>query len=329
MPLRDMLLIHLPRTFTRKVLAAVVGSLTTAALAGCGLGPGAAPAGVRVSITEDFGGKRLLALNAPKVGGAETVMRLLMRNTKVDTEYSGGFVSSINGHSEGHEYGKPFDWFYYVNGEEAEKGAAETTVHSGDRIWWDLHDWSQSQEVPAVVGSFPAPFTTGLGGKRLPVTIECARPHSSPCHEISHRLSALGVLAGFAALGTVGEASEANELKVQVGTWAQLADGPAAQAIERGPATGGVYVRILGDGSEFALLSKDGAVAEKLGAGSGLIAATRYSGSAPVWVVSGTDAKGVQRAADAFDAGSLDGHFAVAIPPSGAAGRVVAMPAGG
>lgn len=329
MPRRGMPNAQLPRTLSKRVLAAVAGSLAAAALAGCGLGPGAAPAGVRVSITEDFGSKSLLALNAPKVGGAETVMRLLMRNAKVSTEYGGGFVSSIDGHAEGHEYGRPLDWFYYINGEQAEKGAADTTVHSGDRIWWDLHDWSQSQEVPAVVGSFPAPFTTGLGGKRLPVTIECAKPHASPCHEISRDLSALGVVAGFAAPGTVGEASEANELKVQVGTWAQLADGPAAKAIEKGPATGGVYVRILDRGRVFALLGKDGAAAEKLGAGAGLIAATRYSGSAPVWVVSGTDAQGVQRAADAFDAASLDGHFAIAVAPAGAAGRVIAMPTGG
>ena len=40
------------------------------------------------------------------------------------------------------------DWFYYVNGIEAAAGAASTAVHRGDRIWWDLHDWSATDDDP-------------------------------------------------------------------------------------------------------------------------------------------------------------------------------------
>jgi Domain of unknown function (DUF4430) len=310
----------------RTLLAAAAGCLAAAALGGCGLGAGNAPSGTQVLVSEDFGAKRLLALSKPKVGGAETAMSLLMRNAKVETEYGGGFVSGIDGHSEGHAHGNALDWFYYVNGEEAQKGAAETVVRSGDRIWWDLHDWSQSEHIPAVVGSFPAPFLTGLGGKRLPVSIECAKPQSGPCRAVSHRFTSLGIVAGFAALGTVGELNEEDSLKVQVGTWSQLARGEAAQTIEKGPAGGGVYVRILHGGSELALLDRDGVAAQTLGAGAGIIAATRYQAAAPVWLVSGTDQAGVKRAAAAFDSASLDGHFAIAIAPEGSTGRVIALP---
>ena len=52
------------------------------------------------------------------------------------------------------------------------QGAASTKVHPGDHIWWDRHDWSQTDHVPAVVGSFPEPFLNGLGGKRLPIDPE-------------------------------------------------------------------------------------------------------------------------------------------------------------
>lgn len=280
-------------------------------------------------VTEGFGAKTVLSLSTPKVGGAETPMSLLMRNAKVGTEYGGGFVSSIDGHSEGHEYGKPLDWFYYVNGEEAEKGAADTVVHSGDHIWWDLHDWSQSEHIPAVVGSFPEPFLNGLGGKRLPVSIECASPQSAPCHAVSQRFSKLGIVAGFAAIGTVGEVSEEYSLKVLVGTWSQLAHTATAQTIDKGPATAGVYVRILDGGSQFALLGQDGVVARTLGAGAGMIAATRYARSSPEWIVTGTDQAGVQRAAAVFDSASLDGHFAIAIAPHGSSGEVVGLPVAG
>jgi hypothetical protein len=311
----------------RGLTAAVAGSLAAAALlAGCGLGAGAAPSGVKLSVTEDFGTKSLLTYSTPKVGGAETAMSLLMRNATVGTEYGGGFVSSIDGHSEGHEYGKPLDWFYYVNGEEAEKGAADTVVHSGDHIWWDLHDWSQSQHIPAVVGSFPEPFLNGLGGKRLPVSLECVQPQSVACHAISHKFTSLGIVAGFAALGTVGEATEEDGLKVIIGTWSQIAPTAAAQTIAKGPSVGGVYVRVLRGGDEFGLLNKDGVVAQKLGAGAGMIAATRYQGAAPIWVVTGTDAAGVKAAAEDFESSSLDGRFAIAIAPSGSASRVIGLP---
>jgi hypothetical protein len=96
-----------------------------------------------------------------------------MRNAHVSSRYAGGFVESVNGLAGGSEHGAPVDWFYFVNGVQAPKGAAATTVHPGDHVWWDLHDWSQTEQVPAVVGSFPEPFLNGLEGKRLPVRIEC------------------------------------------------------------------------------------------------------------------------------------------------------------
>ena len=34
-------------------------------------------------------------------------------------------------------------------------GRAGTSVHQGDRIWWDLHDWSATDSIPAVVGLVP------------------------------------------------------------------------------------------------------------------------------------------------------------------------------
>ena len=63
----------------------------------------------------------------------ETVMRLLQRNFEVETRYGGGFVQAIEGVGGGREGGRPVDWFYYVNGIEADKGAAERKRRAGDR----------------------------------------------------------------------------------------------------------------------------------------------------------------------------------------------------
>jgi Domain of unknown function (DUF4430) len=284
-------------------------------LAGCGLGAGPTPTGVRLDVTRDFGAIPQLSLRAPNSHGEETVMSLLERNASIATRYGGGFVESIDGHSGGHEGGEPLDWFYYVNGVQAPHGAAETNVHPGDRIWWDLHDWSQTEEVPAVVGSFPEPFLTGIEGERLPVRVECAEVAGPACRAVTARLHAAGITSSLAALGPAGE--EPDTLRVLVGTWAQVSGDPGAQALERGPAASGVYARPAASGQSIALLDTDGATVRTLSGDTGLITATRFTEQEPEWLITGTDAAGVQLAAGELREAVLHDRFAVAVTPTG------------
>ena len=60
-----------------------------------------------------------------------------------------------------------------MNGVESPVGAAAYSLHGGEAIWWDYRDWSAAMQVPAVVGSWPEPFTGGYEGKRRPVAVEC------------------------------------------------------------------------------------------------------------------------------------------------------------
>jgi hypothetical protein len=299
------------------LLSALMATLTAAGLlAGCGLGAGRAPSGVNLSVSSEFGATVLTQSSAPHVGGSETAMRLLMRNSTVTTRFGGGFVQSIDGRSGGQRRGQSIDWFYYVNGIEAPKGAADTVVHAGDSIWWDLHDWSQTEDVPAVVGSFPEPFLHGSEGKRLPVRVECAEVPGPPCHTVAARLRTLSVPA---AISTVVPGAEPYTVRVLVGPWPALVSDPAAQSIARGPAVSGVYARISANGRTLAVLDADGHTARTLTTGAGLIAATRSSGGGSVWVITGTDAAGVAAAAGAFDQTTLHNRFAVALAGPGAA----------
>ena len=298
-------------------------SLAAVSVAGCGLGAGRAPSSVHLLVTRDFGATVVRSWRAPQVRGAETVMSLLMRNARVATRYGGGFVESIDGLSGGESQGQPVDWFYYVNGVEAPKGAASTNVQPGDHIWWDRHNWSQTDSVPAVVGSFPEPFLNGVGGKRLPVLVECADAAGSACGAVSGQLRKLGVPAARAALGSGGGA--AHTLRVAVGPWTQLRGDPTIQSIEQGPRASGVYARFSADGKSLTLLDQSGGAVRTMRSGSGLIAATRSGEDAPVWVVSGTDSAGVSFAARAFDTGALQSRFAVAVSAAGAR----PLPAGG
>src|SRR4051794_33993357 len=153
---------------------AVATALLLAALAaaGCGLGPGADVGPVEMAVTREFGAVPVLqrTLEAKE---SDTVMRLLEANAEVETRFGGGFVHSIDGVAEGERGGDPYDWFFYVDGVESPVGAADVALQAGERIWWDYRDWSATNHVPAVVGSWPSPFTDGVAGKRYPVVVEC------------------------------------------------------------------------------------------------------------------------------------------------------------
>jgi len=297
------------------MLAGLLGA--AGCVAGCGLGAGAPPTGVHVLVTRNFGARVLHEAAHPKVAGQETVMRLLERNYTVTTRYGGGFVQSIDGLAEGRESGQPADWFYYVNGVEGTAGAAAIHVHGGDHIWWDFHDWSQTQSVPAVVGAFPEPFLNGWTGKRLPVRVECAGGAT-----VTQRLQAAGVPAAVSAIGP-GEGSET--LRVLVGPWHEIDHDPTAAQIEAGPKASGVYATFSDDGARLSLLDEGGGVVRTLAAGAGLVAATRQGRDAPVWVVTGTDETGVALAASAFRQATLHDRFAVALT----GGVALALPEAG
>src|SRR5215203_5495277 len=125
-----------------RALPGALVALAAACLAACGAGAGSPSSDARLLVTADFGSRVIVRDDAPKVRGADTVMRLLQRNTKVTTRYGGGFVQSIDGKTGGRENGVPTDWFFFVNGILSEKGATSVKVHPGARVWWDRHDWT-------------------------------------------------------------------------------------------------------------------------------------------------------------------------------------------
>ncbi len=287
---------------------AVAALAVVLACAGCGLGPGPGTGAVNVNVTRGFGGVPVRSESSQHVAGSQTVMRMLQRSFRVRTRYGGGFVQSIDGHTGS---SGSVDWFYYVNGVQAKQGAASTSVHKGDRIWWDLHDWRATNSVPAVVGSFPEPFVHGVGGKRFPTTLECGSGVAAACKRVSAALTAVHVPVASQLIGT---GSGPDTLGVVVGTWSEVRPELAGQLIAHGPGASGVYARFAGPaGDELQLLDPAGHVARTFGPGAGLIAATADSSDAPTWLITGTDAAGVAAAARALTPQALHDHFALAV----------------
>ena len=289
-----------------------VAIASSIAIAGCGLGAGKSTSGVvTLTVTRGFGGETVGSVTEQSVPGSQSVMRMLERSFKVTTRYGGGFVQSIDGHAGG---SSRLDWFYYVNGIEATLGAAGTSVDKGDRIWWDLHDWSATDSVPAVVGSYPEPFVRGIDGKRFPTTLECATDIGTACKQVSADLDAIGVPVASQLLGT---GSGQDTLGLLVGTWSEVKGTLAGSLIEQGPKASGVYAKFGGPGERsLELLDPTGTVVRTLSGSVGLIAATAQGTTTPTWLITGTDPAGVAAAAAAMTPARLRNHFALAVQGS-------------
>ena len=156
-----------------------------------------------------------------------------------------------------------------------------------------------------MVGSWPAPFTTGYEGKRPPVAVEC-EGGGAACATARAALEGAGVkLAAGVPSGAI---------RVLVGPWARLRSDPAAAQLESGPAESGVYAELEPDAGGYSLrgLDEGGAPADDLGPGAGLVAATRRYEGAPVWLVTGGTGAAVRAAAGLLDRADLRDHYAVA-----------------
>ena len=288
--------------------AVAIALLLFAALAaaGCGLGPGKGLGDVELTVTRDYGTVPVLHRRLGDVNESDTVMRALEGSADISTRYGGGFVQSIEGLEAQESAGRSLDWFFYVNGVESTVGAADYQLHGGESVWWDYRDWSAAQRVPAVVGSWPQPFLDGYDGERRPVAVECLGGGEA-CATVRGSLESAGI--------AVAPGSPDGAIRVLVGPWARVRSDPAAAQIEKGPQTSGVFADFELGADEYELqgLGEDGGVGRTFGKDAGLVAATRRYDAAPVWVVSGASASGVESAAGLLSAADLRDHYAVAV----------------
>ena len=294
---------------------ALVAALLVAALApaaGCGFGEGSERpgGGATLRVTRDFGHRTLGSVRLDKVREGQTVMRMLRSKFDVTTRYGGRFVQSIDGLS-GKGAGGQVDWFFFVNGVEADKGAAEWEVSPGDRIQWDRRDWSAAMRVPAIVGAYPEPFVSGLGGKRRPVRVECEDVHTRACAQARDRLKRAGVPTSGSSLGAPGTEQVT---RLVVARWPRARGVRGASGLEDGPESSGVFARFTGDGDTLELLDEHGDVARRVhrGDGVGLVFALQPQADELVWIVTALDEAGLEAGVRALDPAKLRDAFAVA-----------------
>lgn len=184
----------------------VVCALIVLLLAGCG-GAGEEEGTARLWVTRDRGATVLVDA---KVSAGQTLMRALASKTDVKTRYGGRFLQAVNG-IEG-SLDRQRDWFWFVNGYEGDRSAAEYRLRDGDVGWWDYREWRREGEARVVVGAFPEPFRHGYAGTTRPAVVRYAKGTAARARRLGARIGATSV----EPLGVAVPAG-ANVLEVRTG----------------------------------------------------------------------------------------------------------------
>jgi hypothetical protein len=206
--------------------------LVAAGLAGCGQGE---KGKAQVWVTRDRGAE---VLEQGSVPAGLTALQGLDRLAQVETGYGGAFVTEIDGVANSRLHRR--DWFFFVNGYEADRGAASYRLRAGDVEWWDYRSWRGSERVPVVVGAFPEPFLHGYDGKRRAAAVRFAPGLAAEAKALAKIVHARSV----AAIGRP-VAAAANVLVVRAGR-------PGMVARLRSGERAGDPVRFVVSGRAFA-----------------------------------------------------------------------------
>jgi hypothetical protein len=164
-----------------------VAALALVLLPGCGH-ERTGSASATLWVTRDRGATVLAVRTVP---AGLTAMQALDRELDVQTRYGGRFVQSIDG-VDG-DASKQRDWFWFLNGIEADRSAADYRLHPGDVEWWDFRAWREQMREPVVVGAFPEPFLHGYAGEVRPVAVRYAAGQATGAQALGKLLHATSV----------------------------------------------------------------------------------------------------------------------------------------
>jgi hypothetical protein len=179
--------------------------VAAAALCAGGCGGGAGKRDATLWVTRDRGAR---TLKVERVRSGLTAAQALESVAKVDTAYSGEFITAIDGLKSAEHR----DWFVYVNGYASDRGAADYLLRSGDVEWWDYRRWDDPGEAPLVAGVFPEPFLHGFDGKRRTAVVRYAAGLKAAAGRLAR-------VVGARSIAPVGVAApkDANVLVVERG----------------------------------------------------------------------------------------------------------------
>jgi len=259
---------------------------------------------VTLRVTREFGAVRMTEKSIPVQAG-DTVIDVLKRSgLPLKTGYNGGFVESIDGVASEYQPGNPAskkrDWFFYVNGQMADVGAAEFAVYAGDIVWWDFHSWEYAISTPSMIGAYPHPFRVREGEKPAwPLVVMAGKGFEEQAEQVADALQKVRGERVNVVSWNESQWTKENGLVV-VGDTAALLASPFVQELWKAKQMQGLFVELNQQG--VVAVSDQGKPAGQYNRpGTGLLLATMHPQTRmPVWIVSGTDADGVSKIAQSL-----------------------------
>lgn len=176
-------------------------------LAGCASAGGEGEGTARLWVTRDRGAE--LIVDA-EVEAGQSLLRALAGEADVETRYGGRYVQAVNGLAGSLEGRR--DWFWFVNGYEGDRSAAEYRLRDGDVAWLDYRRWEREGDARVVVGAFPEPFLHGYQGRVRPAHVRYGPGARTLALELADAVRADSV----APLGAA-TSREGNVLEVRAG----------------------------------------------------------------------------------------------------------------
>jgi hypothetical protein len=256
-----------------------------------------------VVITRNFGSQLMLD-EFVEIDSGTSAMDALRQIAEIETAYGGGFVNAINGVRSGYtqNHASKEDWFISINGIMANTGALDYMLYPGDTEHWDFRNWSFHQFVPATVGNFPEPFLHGYGGKVYPTIVVYQEGWEGDAMRIADTLIQLGVK-------DVATSSYTELIDEKKGTANLILLGSTdfAPVDEMNEVWKRLGFFIKAESNKLTIYDEHGNMSE-YGTGAGFIQATQSLWNPKgigvcenvVWMVSGSDERGVKQAVDAL-----------------------------
>lgn len=243
------------------------------------------PDSVRLVISKDFGRKILFNEQVP-IKENDTVISLLERNLEIETEYGGGFVSSILGINSGYDKNNvSWDWFYWINGVMCNTGSSQYRVVKGDKIWWDYHPWKGSSFVPSVIGCFPEPFLHGHNGKSVQTVVLTSEKNLNLAENLNSKLKEQGINS---LLQVNIDELPPDKAVIALGTWDELSKNETISGYIQNHKKTGSFVSF--DEQGIYALNYKGEKVKKINSAGAIIALGSGLGdSTPLWVVTATN----------------------------------------
>ncbi|SHI50223.1 protein of unknown function [Dethiosulfatibacter aminovorans DSM 17477] len=273
---------------------------------------------IELIVTRDFGIEELFreSISLEKYW---TVFDAMDAAVEIATDHGGGFISGINGLESYSDGTKRLDWFYYVNGICADVGPLDYDLVEGDVIWWDYHEWeSMDATNSTVIGSYPEPFVHGYRGKPAVITIMSSDENSELAMELKDALLNEGVQS-VEISGIDNSMMEDREGPIIVlGQWEELSGYEYLNKLNEAYERNGTYVYYSDQGIDLLSNSSEKVRTLKGGAGSIVSHGDGLGDDCPLWIISGTDMNGLEKAIELLvnDTNKIDSTYSAAVEDS-------------